>query len=176
MISDPVSLPEIFAVTLMSSIFSIGGGNGPAAMIQDRWVTQGMLDPSLFSLALALGYLSPGPKAGFVAGAGYYLHGVLGAAMATLAIIIPACIGAAGINYAFDRMAPLIARVALPMTFVVAGMIAMTGWSMAVPMHLHPWEIGAMAAVAVLVGWRGIDPIIVILGSIAAGIAWWALG
>ena len=81
-----VGLFEVFLVTALSSLFSIGGGNGPAAVIQDRWVGTGALDPGLFAWALALGYLSPGPKAGFLAGVGYYVHGVTGAVAAIVGI------------------------------------------------------------------------------------------
>jgi chromate transporter len=174
--SANASLFEIFAIVSMSTIFSLGGGNGALTVIQDRWVTTKMLDPSLFAWALALGYLSPGPKAGFLSGIGYFMAGVPGACAAIAGIIVPTCIGSAGMTYAYNKLEPVIKRVTVPASFVVAGMIAAAAWQTAAPMHLKPVEIGAVAGVALLVGWRNLEPYIVVLGAAAAGIAWWLIG
>jgi chromate transporter len=168
-----VGLSQIFIVIFLSSLFSIGGGNGSSAVIQDRWVAHGLLDPGLFAWSIALSFLSPGPKCGFLAAVGYFLYGVPGACAAMLGIILPTCIGAAGISYAFTKIEPIINFIALPATFVVAGMIAATAWSMAVPMHLNWIEICAIACVALLIAWRNLDPVIIVLSSTAIGVGWW---
>ena len=170
------SLAEIFTVVSLSTIFSLGGGNGALTVIQDRWVSTGVLDPSLFAWALALGYLSPGPKAGFLSGVGYFMAGVPGACAAIAGIILPTCIGAAGVTYGYNKLEPIIKRITLPASFVVAGMIAVAAWHTAVPMALKPMELGAVAVVAVLVGWRNLEPYIVVLGAAVAGLAWWLIG
>ncbi|MDB5990312.1 MAG: hypothetical protein JWQ10_1715, partial [Herbaspirillum sp.] len=85
----------------------------------------------------------------------------------------PTCIGAAAVSYGFRKIEPVIKFIALPACFVVAGMIAATAWNLAAPLHLNPYEIAAIVAVAVLVGWRNLDPVIVVLGSAAAGVLWW---
>lgn len=169
------SLIEVFVVVMLSTIFSFGGGNGPVTVIQDRWVTTGVLDPSLFAWALALGYLSPGPKAGFLSGIGYFVAGIPGACMAIAGIILPTCMGAAGMTYGYNKVEPIIKRVTLPASFVVAGMIAAAAWHTAVPMKLTPVEVGAVVVVAVLVGWRNVEAYVVVLGAAAAGVAWWLL-
>jgi chromate transporter len=174
--SSHASLIEIFVVVSLSTIFSLGGGNGAMTVIQDRWVSAGVLDPSLFAWALALGYLSPGPKAGFLSGIGYFMAGVPGACAAIAGIILPTCLGAAGVTYGYKKFEPIIKRITLPASFVVAGMIAAAAWHTAVPMHLTAFEIGAVVLVAVLVGWRDLEAWIVVLGAAAAGIGWWLLG
>ncbi|HEY4074139.1 MAG TPA: chromate transporter [Herbaspirillum sp.] len=173
MTTETVGLAQIFIVVFLSSLFSIGGGNGATAVIQDRWVGHGLLDAGLFSWSIALSYLSPGPKCGFLAAVGYYMYGVPGACAAILGIAIPTCFGAAAVSYAFRKIEPVIKFIALPACFVVAGMIAAAAWDMAAPMHLNAYEIAAIVAIAVLVGWRNLDPVIVVLGSAAAGLGWW---
>lgn len=176
MTEEPVGFVEIVLVILVSSLFSVGGGNGPLAVIQDRWVTPGLLEPSLFAWALALGYLSPGPKAGFLSGIGYYMYGLPGALAAMLGIILPTWLGAAAVTYWFDRLQPVIKRISLPAGFIIAGMITAAAWNLARPMNLQPVEIGVAAGVAVLVAWRNLEPAIVVIGAAAAGLLWWLLG
>jgi chromate transporter len=168
-----VSLTQIFLVIFLSSLFSIGGGAGQTAVIQDRWVGHGLLDSGLFSWSVALSYLSPGPKCGFLAAVGYYMHGVPGACAALLGIIIPTCVGAAGVSYAFKKIEPVINAIALPATFAVAGMMAATALDLAKPLHPNVYEIAAMLVVAVLVGWRNMEPVAVVLSSAVIGVIWW---
>jgi chromate transporter len=175
MMPGAAGLLEIFLVVALSSLFSVGGGNGPVAVIQDRWVGKGLLDPALFSWALALGYLSPGPKAGFVSGVGYYMYGVPGALAAVAGVAVPALAGSAAVSYAYRALEPVIRRITLPASFVVAGMIAAAACDMALPMKLSLPEIGAIGAVALLVGLRNLDPVIVVLGAAATGFGWWLL-
>lgn len=173
--SGDVSLAEILGVVLVSSLFSLGGGNGPIAVVQSQWVETGRLDPGLFAWVIALGYLSPGPKAGFLSGLGYYLQGFPGAIAAVLGIIIPACVASASVTHIFGRLRPLIARIRLPASFVIAGMIAAAAWGTAAPMKLTVPELLAVAVVAVLVGWRHVEPLWVVLGAAAIGVLAWLL-
>jgi len=168
-----VGLVEIFLVVMLSTLFSIGGGNGPAAVIQDRWVSTGALDPGLFAWALGLGYLSPGPKAGFLAGVGYYMYGVPGAVAALAGLTVPTLLGAAAVSYAYRAMEPTIARIALPAGFVVAGMIVAAAWDTALPLHFSLPEIAGVAVVALAVGVGDVGPVIVVLGAAACGTLWW---
>ncbi|MDB5775778.1 MAG: hypothetical protein JWP38_1911 [Herbaspirillum sp.] len=171
-----VSLSEIFTVVFLSSLLSIGGGGGQTAMIQDHWVSHGLLPQSLFAWSLALGYLCPGPKSGFLAAVGYYMYGLPGAMIAMAGIIVPTCAGSAAVAYAYARLRPVIMAVALPTGFVVAGMIAAAAWDMLAPLTLNAYEIAAIVAIAVLVGWRNLEPTIVVLGSALAGVLWWRFG
>lgn len=170
-----VGVVEILSIVLLSSLFSVGGGNGPVALIQDRWVSPGVLDPALFAWALALGHLSPGPKAGFLSGIGYFLAGVPGAAAAVVGIVVPTCVGAAGVSYGYARLQPVIRRISVPAVFVVTGMIIAAAWGMMGPMRLTWPEIAVVGLVAVLVAWRDLDAVLVVLGSAVAGLLWWAL-
>jgi chromate transporter len=168
-----VGLAEIMIVVAVSTVFSLGGGNGALAVIQDRWVAGGLLESSLFAWAIALGYLSPGPRAGFLSGVGYYMHGLPGALAAMIGIIVPTCVGAAAVTYGYKKLESVIKRVSLPASFVIAGMIAATAWELASPMKLGGLEMAAIAGIAILVAWRNPEPVIIVLGSAASGLLWW---
>jgi chromate transporter len=169
-VTSAVSLAEIVAVVILSCLFSVGGGNGPIAVVQTQWVESGHLDPALYAWVIALSNLTPGPKVGFLAGVGFYLQGLPGAAVALVSIAIPTCLAAAGITHLFARLKPVIMRIRLPAGFVVAGIIAAAAWQLAIPQHLSGPEILAAAVVAVLVGWRNVEPSWLILGAAALGL------
>lgn len=175
MTDNPVGFVEIIIVIFVNSLFSVGGGNGPLAVIQDRWVNPGLLEPTLFAWALGLGYLSPGPKAGFLAGIGYYMYGLPGALAAIIGIILPTLLGAGAVTYWFDRLQPVIQRISLPAGFVIAGMISAAAWNLSKPMALTPPEIIVAATIAVLVAWRSPEPAFIVIGSAIAGLGWWAI-
>ncbi len=171
-----VGLLEVFLVVATSTLFSIGGGNGPIAFIQDRWVTPGLLDPSLFAWAIALGHLTPGPNAGFLAATGYYMHGIPGAIVAAGAVIIPTALGAAAVTIWFAKLERIIKVISLPAGFVIAGMIAAAAWQLAKPMQLSLPELAGVGAAAVLIAWRNVSPVLVILGSACLGFVFWLSG
>ena len=171
-----VGLLEVFLVVATSTLFSIGGGNGPIAFMQDRWVTPGFLEPSLFAWALALGHLTPGPNAGFLAAIGYYMYGIPGAMVAAVAVIVPTAIGAAAVTIWFAKLQRIIKLISLPAGFVIAGMIAAAAWQLAKPMHLSVPELAGVCVAALLIAWRNLSPVLVILGSACVGFLIWLAG
>jgi chromate transporter len=167
-----VGLLEIVLLMLLSAVFSFGGGSGQIPLIQGRWVETGQLAPELFSFALAMTYLAPGPRAGFVAGVGYYLAGLPGAAAAMLGIVVPTVIGAAAVNAALARMQRILRRLKPSSGFVIAGLIAAAAWGTARPLDLLAVEVLAVAGVAVVVAWRNVEPLKVVLAAVALGLLW----
>ena len=157
---------------LFSALFSFGGGNGAIPLIQGRWVEPGHLAPELFSFSLAITYLAPGPRAGFLAGVGYYLAGPPGAAAAMLGVIAPTVVGAGAVSMALGRMQRILRQLKPSSGFVIAGLIAATAWGIAEPLHLLPQEMLAVAAVAVVVAWRDVEPLRVVLMALAVGLLW----
>ena len=163
---------EIFLLMLLSSLLSFGGGNGQIPVIQGRWVETGQLAPELFSFSLAITYLAPGPRAGFLAGVGYYLAGLPGAAAAVLGIVVPTCLGAGAVSAALGRMQQILRWVKPSSGFVIAGLIGAAAWGVARPLHLVPVEVLAVVAVAVVVAWRDVEPLKVVLVALALGLTW----
>lgn len=169
---EPVELLEIFFFFLISSLFSLGGGNGQIPVIQSQWVEPGVLAPGLFSFALAISYLTPGPKAGFIAGIGFYLAGIPGAIAAVLGLVVPTCLGSAGVCFALDKMEKIVKLVTPSAGFIIAGLIAAAAWGTASPMNLGFGETLSIAVVATLVAWRKTDPVWIVLGGAGIGLIW----
>jgi chromate transporter len=171
-VTDTVGVLEILLLMLFSALFSFGGGSGQIPLIQGRWVETGQLAPELFSFSLAVTYLAPGPRAGFVAGVGYYLAGLPGAAAAMLGIVIPTVVGAAAVSAALGRMQAVLRRLQPSSGYVIAGLIASAAWGTARPLDLVPVETLAVAGVAVLVAWRDVEPLKVVLAALTVGLVW----
>jgi chromate transporter len=167
-----VSFFEILLIMFLSGFFSLGGGNGAVAVIQSQWIEPGILDPGLFAWAFALGHLVPGPKIGFTSGVGYYLLGLPGAIAAVLGIVASSCVSAAAGAFGLRRIGPLLHRLELPAGFVIAGMIAAAAWMTASPMKLTPPELLAVVMVTALVGRFRVEPAVVLVTGLLAGLAW----
>jgi chromate transporter len=172
--STSVGIVEILLVILISTFFSIGGGNGPLAVIQDQWVKSGALDAGLFAWVFALSYLAPGPRVGFLSGIGYYLHGLPGAMAAIIGIVIPTCIGASAVSYGLKKLQPIIKKISLSAGFVISGMIAVAAWGTALPLRLGVGELIAVLIVAFIVAKWKTEPIWIILGGAVFGLMVWA--
>ncbi|MGY2001272.1 chromate transporter [Blastococcus sp. SYSU DS1024] len=163
---------EIFLLMLASALLSFGGGNGQIPLIQGRWVETGQLAPELFTFSLAVTYLGPGPRAGFLAGVGYYLAGLPGAGAAVLGILVPTVLGAGAVSAGLSRMRRILRRIGPSSGFVIAGLIAAAAWGIAVPLGLLPVEWVAVALVAVVVARWDIDPLMVVLAALSLGLVW----
>lgn len=167
-----VGLLEIFLFIALSSLFSLGGGNGQIPVIQGQWVEPGVLAPSAFSFALAIAYLAPGPKSGFIAGIGYYLAGLPGAVVAVAGLVLPTCLGATGVSLAVRKVQTVVRLVRPSSGFVLAALIAAAAWGTAEPLALGVGEMVVVAVVAVVVVWRDLDPVWLMLGAIGVGALW----
>lgn len=165
-----VAALEIFAYIVLSAFLSFGGGNGQIPVIQGQWVDPGVLDPGLFAFAVAVTYLTPGPKAGFVAGVGYYLGGALGALAAALGLVVATTGGAGAVSHAMNWVQRLVALVRPASGFLIAALIAAAAWGTAAPMGLHGPELVAVGAVAAGVAGRRLDPLVLVLGAVVVGL------
>lgn len=169
--AETVGLWEIFFVMVLASFLSFGGGS-QMPVIQDQWVTPGVLAPELFSFTLAVTYLTPGPKAGYLAGIGYYLAGLPGALVAIAGLVVPTCLGTGAASYATQRMQRLIVSLRTSSAYITGALIAAAAWGAASPMGLGPAEIAAVVVVALVVAWKNIDPVWLFLGAFVVGGVW----
>jgi chromate transporter len=168
--SGSVGVIQIFFVIFFSSLLSIGGGNGPTTIIQSQWVDHGILDPGLFTWVIALSYLTPGPKSGYLSGIGYFMAGYPGVIASLAGIIIPTCLGAAAVSYELKRLQPIIKKISVSAGFIIAAMIFHTAWGTALPLNLGGWDWFGVAVVFILIVWRNIPAVWVVLGSAAIGL------
>jgi chromate transporter len=171
-----VTLWSILVVMLVSAFASFGGGAGPMVVIQGTWVKGGQLDPALFAWVIALSHLLPGPRAGFIAGIGYYLHGVSGSVVAMAGVLVPAWVAAAVAVTSLDRLREVVNRLMRVGLYVVAGLVVATAVGMALPLALNWVEIAAVCVVAWLVGRHDVEPLWIICAAMAVGLSWqWLL-
>lgn len=78
-----------FLLFLKASLFSTGGLSNLPSLRQDLTARHWAVDAD-FGHAVVIGQLSPGPTGLWVVGLGYLTNGYLGAALALVAVIIPA--------------------------------------------------------------------------------------
>ena len=169
-----VGVVEIAAVVMLSTLFSIGGGNGQVALMQDQWVSQGVIAPALFAWAFAIGHFVPGPKVSFIAAVGYYLAGIPGAITAVFAISIPTSIGASLASHWYLRFRDAINRLTLAGSFVIAGMMSTAAISLGLPMEVTLLGIAVIITVTAIFSLRSLDPVFIVSGTAALGaILWW---
>lgn len=78
-----------FLLFLKASLFSTGGFSNLPSLHQDL-IANGWAKESYFGESVAIGQISPGPNGLWVISLGYFSYGYLGAALALIAITLPA--------------------------------------------------------------------------------------
>jgi chromate transporter len=154
------------------SLLSIGGGNSVVPEIELRAVAEHWLTQAQFADLFAIAQAAPGPSILIVTLVGYSAGGVLGAALATLAMVVPSgalvfvCArswqraGAARWRVAFERgMAPL-----------AVGLVAASGIIVAQGADHSPAQYGLTALATVIFCATKTSPIVVVG---AAGVVGW---
>ncbi len=157
-------------MTALGAVMAVGGGNGIVAVVQNYWVRPGRLDPAAFFWVLSLSYVFPGPRAGFLAGAGYSLAGTPGAVAALVGVMVPACLSAAAVHRGMKRIEPWMRRMMEPAAFVIAGIILAAAWDLAWALRLSWWEAGLLGVGVYLAGPRDVEPVWLVLAAGALGI------
>lgn len=69
-------------------------------------------------------------------------------------------------------MQRLLRRLSPSSGFVIGGLIASAAWGTVRPLDLLPVELIAVAAVALLVAWRDLEPLKVVLAAFLCGLLW----
>ena len=180
---------ELFVTYLKIGFFGFGGGYAMLSLIQNEIVVQhGWLTNAEFADIIAISQITPGPIAinsatyiGYTTGlaAGGIWTGVLGAAVATLAVCLPALTLMLLITKFFLKLKnnPYVEGAMWGMRPVVIGMIASAALLLIFPHGSDPGEQNFIDGWswllfgAVLLGsWRKVNPILLIVLSAAAGI------
>ena len=78
-----------FLLFLKASLFSTGGFSNLPSLHQDL-LANGWAKESYFGQSIAIGQISPGPNGLWVISLGYFTYGIAGAALALIAITLPA--------------------------------------------------------------------------------------
>jgi chromate transporter len=78
-----------FLLFVKASLFSTGGFSNLPSLHQDL-MGMGWAHEADFGESIAIGQISPGPNGLWVVGLGYFTYGIAGAALALLAVTLPA--------------------------------------------------------------------------------------
>jgi chromate transporter len=170
---------EVFRQFLRMGLIGFGGPSAHLALFRQRFVRDlGWVDERAFLDALGAANLLPGPTSTEVALAiGQARAGRLGLLAAGLGFVVPAALMVLVLAVAYERFGTLdaVEWLLYGIQPVVVAIVALAVAGL-VPTALRgppTWLIGAAATVAVLLG---VDPVVVLLASAAAGIARAVLG
>ena len=84
-----MSFTQLIIVILAYNLLAFGNGSALLALLQHRFVHDGILNLDQFLYAYALGRVTPGQNNLYLASIGYMVYGWLGACAAVLAIQVP---------------------------------------------------------------------------------------
>ena len=180
---------QLFISYLKIGFFGFGGGYAMLSLIQNEVVVQHQwMTAAEFADIVAVSQITPGPIAinsatyvGYTVGmqAGdNTLFGILGSAIATLAVCLPSLTVMLLLTRFFLRLKgnAILAGAMSGMKPVVIGMIASAALLLMFPAShegesfIDGWS-WAIFGVCVLASWRKVNPILLIVLSAAAGIA-----
>jgi chromate transporter len=164
----------LVAKLLLLSLLQVGGALAIAPDLHRLVVEELALETDAqFAAAIAIAQASPGPNTLYVALVGYQAAGVIGAALAQLAILLPSsmlavAVGRWGTSRGRSRAVRAFRAAMAPITIALLGA---TSWI--IVSQTGGWRVVAAAAASAVVVWR---TRLHILWIVAAGAVAGALG
>ncbi len=168
----------IHILTLFSSLslLSIGGGNTVLPEMHLKAVRDyGWLTDSQFADVFAISQAAPGPSILIVTLIGYKAAGVLGAVLATVAMMVPAGIMVYIVAQVWERAKDSPVRHAIEKGFapLTVGLVLASGYVMGRTAD-HDWRAYLLTGVCTaLFVFTKINPLIVV--AIAGVLGWWGI-
>lgn len=158
---------------------TFGGGDPTIAALQRELVMKRRaIGPEQFGVLYAISRITPGTNMlAFCAGAGWMLHGWVGALIAVTAVTLPSAIIAVLLLYAFEALMknPIAAAGISTMIAAAVGLMFAASYLLLRP-HLEGYKLLRTAVLAVgafLLVWRQVlSPVQVLALAAAVGFAW----
>ena len=172
---------ELFWTFFLIGAFTFGGGYAMLPLIQNEVVNKGWLANEAVVNFIAVSESTPGPFAiNMATYVGSEMGGILGAACATLGVVLPSFIIILTVAKCYDRFknSKLVKGAMSGLKPAVIGMIGTAVLSIGKTVFVQPgllFSAALFAAMAVL-AFKKVHPIIIICISAAAGIAAGMLG
>ena len=167
---------QLFGQFFLISLLAFGGGQAALPLIERVSVAQmGWLSPAAFAVAVAFGYITPGPVLMTATFIGYVAAGLPGAIAATLGIFLAPTLLAMGVaagieRFAQNRWLQAFGRGAAP---AVVGLLGATVWSL-IQSSVTSWQLAVVAILTfVLASKTAIAPGWLLLGGAIVG---WVMG
>jgi chromate transporter len=170
-------LSEIAARFAVLSLVAIGGINAILPEIHrvvvdvERWMTS-----AEFADLFALAQLAPGPNAMIVALVGWKVAGIAGAIVATIAACGPSSVACFIAWHWADRLqhSPWRTIVQRALAPLAIGLILATGYTLARGADRSPGALALTLIATALLAWTRVNPLWVLVGAGAIGLAGFA--
>ena len=172
---------ELFWTFFTIGAFTFGGGYAMLPLIQIEVVNKGWLSNDAVVNFVAVSESTPGPFAiNMATYVGSEMGGVLGAACATLGVVLPSFIIILIVAKCYDRFkqSKLVKGAMSGLKPAVIGMIGTAVLSIGKTVFVQPglWVSAGLFAVMAVLAFKKVHPIIIICISAAAGILAGVLG
>ena len=167
------TLIQVFLLFSSLSILSIGGGNTVLPEMHRKSVNErGWLTDKQFADVFALSQAAPGPSILIVTMIGYKAGGVAGAALATIAMMLPAGMLVYLVSRFWEQAkdSPLRKAIEKGLAPLTVGLVLASGWVMSKAAD-HDWRAYLLTAVcAAIFTTTKINPLVIVA---VAGLVGW---
>ena len=172
---NPLVFWQICGIFGAASLLSFGGGNAIVPQLQLQTVVQHQwLSPIQFADSFAIAQVAPGPSVLLVTLLGYHIAGLLGALLATVAMILPAAILVAVVSrvWSVGEHSPWHVAVERGLAPIAIGLIAASGIVIAGTVDHRPIQWVISTAATLLLSLTKLNPVVVVLGGGLLEMAW----
>lgn len=171
--TDVLQLAAHFALL---SLLAVGGAITLASEMQRYLVVEhGWIDALQFNASIAIAQAAPGPNILFVALLGWSVAGPLGMLATMVGIMLPSSI----LTFVIGRLrharrdALGVQAFSVGLAPLTIGLLAATGWVLALPLVEHPWSLLLVPATIVFMLKTTRSPLwMIAVGAIVGALGW----
>ena len=163
---------DLFTRCVLISLLAFGGGQAALPLIERIAVGEtGWLSPQDFAMAVAFGYVTPGPVLIIMTFLGYRAAGIAGAGVATLGIfLMPWALAAAAAQLLRRWMQhPLLQNFGRGAAPAVVGLLVVTALHLARSAFTSEVHAGIAGVALALALWTKLHPMVILLGGTVVG-------
>jgi chromate transporter len=166
---------DLFTRCVLISLLAFGGGQAALPLIERIAVGEtGWVSPQDFAMAVAFGYITPGPVLITMTFLGYRAAGLAGAGVATLGIfLMPWALAAAAAQLLQRFMQhPLLQNFGRGAAPAVVGLLVVTALHLARNAFSSGVYVGIAGVALGLALWTKLHPIVILAGGAVVGAAY----
>jgi chromate transporter len=163
---------DLFTRCVLISLLAFGGGGAALPLIERIAVAEtGWVSPQDFAMAVAFGYITPGPILITMTFLGYRVAGLAGAFAATVGIfLMPWALAAAAAHLLRRWMQhPLLQSFGRGAAPAVVGLLVVTALHLSRSAFASEIHVGIAAIALGLALWTKLNPIVLLLGGAVVG-------
>jgi chromate transporter len=167
-----LQLIKLFGLMFGVGALTFGGGYAIVGVLQNYLVDKlHWLTLNEFTSGLVIGQVTPGPLSTMVAYVGYKMAGVIGAAVASVGLLLPSFLSSVAIAKAYEKVrhAPWVPAVTKGLSLAIIALLAGALTSLAQQAIVDVWTILIGVATFIICGpWKK-DPLLPFIGAAIVG-------